>query len=215
MNRNAPTLGLTHEALGGLFSVTQGEEDINDDQDATARWVWDAAVPFAEWLCDNKEIIQNKRVIELGSGTGLVGLAAAKLGAKVTLTDLPTELPLLQYNADQHKDIPVNVCPCSWGNKEHISKLGTFDIILVSDCLYGRDSDVVSLLLLETMRLLSTPSTRILFAYCYRENLLCDLSFFEQASDVFDAKSHKLPPSQIEGGDECEIWMLEYSLKKT
>ena len=214
MNRNAPSLGVSHDALGGLFTVSQGKEEIEDDQDATARWVWDAAVPFAEWLCDNQDVIKNKKIIELGSGTGLVGLAAGKLGGIVTLTDLPTELPLLRENAALHPDIPIEVSPCSWGDVNHISKLGTFDIILVSDCLYGRDTDTVSLLLLKTMQLLSTSSTKILFAYCYRENLLCDLSFFEQAADIFDAESHKLPPSQIQGGEECEIWMLEYTLKK-
>lgn len=38
------------------------------------------------------------RVLELGSGTGVVGLAAACLGAHVTATDLPEALPQLQGN---------------------------------------------------------------------------------------------------------------------
>ena len=41
--------------------------------------------------------LRGSRVLELGSGgTGLVGLAAACLGADVTATDLPTVLPQLE-----------------------------------------------------------------------------------------------------------------------
>ena len=38
----------------------------------------------------------NVHILELGSGTGLVGLSFAQSGASVALTDLPPALPLLE-----------------------------------------------------------------------------------------------------------------------
>jgi predicted nicotinamide N-methyase len=40
----------------------------------------------------------NKRVIEVGSGTGLVGIVAALLGADITLTDLAPQLDIIREN---------------------------------------------------------------------------------------------------------------------
>jgi len=61
------------------------------------RVVWQSGfLPHAEpsiWQ------LQGVRVVDLGTGTGVVGLALAKAGATVVLTDLPHMTPLAEKNA--------------------------------------------------------------------------------------------------------------------
>lgn len=61
----------------------------------TGLTVWDGAVVLAGYLDTVPDELQNRVVVEVGSGTGFVGMAASLLGAHVTLTDLPYCLPNL------------------------------------------------------------------------------------------------------------------------
>ncbi len=67
-----------------------------------------------------KEFWSNKRVIEVGSGTGIVGIAAAvcglitlihdlKLGADIIITDLEPQVKLIQENIDLLHDPNLKV----------------------------------------------------------------------------------------------------------
>ncbi|XP_066550671.1 protein N-lysine methyltransferase METTL21D isoform X2 [Amia ocellicauda] len=68
--------------------------------------VWDAAIVLSKYLeteqfCDPAAGINtwaDKTVVELGAGTGVVGLMAATLGAHVIVTDLEDLQPLLETN---------------------------------------------------------------------------------------------------------------------
>ena len=52
--------------------------------------------------CGHAELVRGQKILELGSGTGIVGITLASLGAQVTLTDTAGLLPLLQSNLNQN-----------------------------------------------------------------------------------------------------------------
>ncbi|CAL1609920.1 unnamed protein product [Knipowitschia caucasica] len=100
--------------------------------------VWDSAVQLSEFLQSLE--LKGKRVIELGSGTGLVGICAARLGAAVTLTDLPRVLPQLQHNVSANAPpggwrLTPAVRPLSWGEDQHVFP-PQWDLVLGADIVY-------------------------------------------------------------------------------
>jgi ribosomal protein L11 methylase PrmA len=152
--------------------------------------LWKAALLLAEQL-DDKEgepkdddddddgviiDVKDKTVLELGAGVGLVGFAAAKLGAKeVVLSDF--EAPLLEALAESVErngsEKTTKVRWLDWradgaSNTEKteppdaflaLEKEDTYDIILGSDCLY--ESHHATLLpKVINKRLSSSPNAR-------------------------------------------------------
>lgn len=89
-------------------------------------------------------------VLELGSGTGLLGLAAAALWkSPVILTDLPNIIPNLKDNAEKNADViaarggSVKVGPLTWGGSgddevdpDLFGQPHQFKIVLAADPLY-------------------------------------------------------------------------------
>lgn len=75
--------------------------------------VWDAAIVLSKYLeteqfCSVQSGVSTwscKNIIEVGAGTGLVGLVAATLGANVTVTDLEDLQPLLQLNIKKNQHL--------------------------------------------------------------------------------------------------------------
>jgi SAM-dependent methyltransferase len=65
--------------------------------------VWDGAVVLAKYLEITHPDLTGRRVLELGAGTGLVGIAAALLGADTLLTDLPYALPNLAAAVERNR----------------------------------------------------------------------------------------------------------------
>lgn len=138
------------------------------------------------------------KVLELGSGTGLVGIAAAiTLGANVTVTDLPHVIPNLQYNADANAEAVaagggnVEVAALRWGKEgdgdvEMIGK--DFDLILASDVVYH---DHLYEPLLYTLRLVmdgenkKKKKTKV-FVMAHLRRWKKESSFFKKAKKLFD-----------------------------
>lgn len=127
--------------------------------------VWDAAVVLCMFLEMGKVDLKGKRVIELGAGTGLVGIVAALLGANVTITDREPALEFLAANV--RENIPpsqqgaVQVSELTWGENLHLYPTGSFDLILGADIVYLEETFPA---LLQTLEHLSSENTVVLLS---------------------------------------------------
>ncbi|KAF5463989.1 hypothetical protein F2P56_014107 [Juglans regia] len=156
-------------------------------------------------------------ILELGSGTGLVGIAAAAtLGANVTVTDLPHVIPNLLFNAEANADVltanggAIRVEPLRWGEADDVKLIGRdFDLILASDVVYH---DHLYDPLLETMRLLllgsaGTENGRAkAFVMAHLRRWKKDSAFFKKAKKRFQVEVlHVDSPSE-----GCRVGVVVY-----
>lgn len=155
------------EILDKLLEISQIEEGD------TGVVVWDAALVLAKYLELRKEDICGKKIIELGSGTGVVGLAAATLGADVIVSDLEDNLQLMKQNISSNQEIisgDIKAEVLVWGDHLKIKKLTAsedFDFVLAADCVYYEQAldDLV-----DTIRQLCTVNTQVLISYEERDS---------------------------------------------
>ena len=154
---------------------------------ATGWLVWPVAVDLCKFFITNPEILKETNILELGSGTGLVGfVCSTSFTRDVVITDLGDGLPMLLENARLNENIfrrpeSVHVRELCWGNKTHIQSLLTefesFDRIIGSDIVYHQDEAVLTALV-ETIICASNANTEVLIAYEDREGMIDDEVFF-------------------------------------
>ncbi|XP_031796918.1 EEF1A lysine methyltransferase 3 isoform X2 [Sarcophilus harrisii] len=110
---------------------------------------------------------RGKKVIELGAGTGIVGILAALQGGDVTITDLPLALEQIQGNVQAN--VPVGgraqVRPLAWGLDQGVFP-EDYDLVLGADIVYLEQTFP---LLLGTLRHLCGPNGTIYLASKMRE----------------------------------------------
>ncbi|XP_062974633.1 protein N-lysine methyltransferase METTL21A [Elgaria multicarinata webbii] len=112
----------------------------NWNQLGVAAVVWDAAVVLCTFLEVESIDLEGRLVIELGAGTGLVGIVAALLGAHVTITDRKAALALLESNVQTN--LPAALQPratvkeLTWGQDLAGFSPGGYDFILGADIVY-------------------------------------------------------------------------------
>jgi len=111
---------------------------------STGSTVWDGALLLTNYLEHScSSLVQGKNILEFGSGTGLVGIAAAHLGAKrVIMTDLPYALPLMQANVQKNivTSTEVECRKCDWFNPPDFSGNDWLaDVVLLADCVWVQE----------------------------------------------------------------------------
>jgi predicted nicotinamide N-methyase len=92
-------------------------QTIGDESGEFQSTVWDAARVFCAYLCSlPHDFWSNKRVLEVGAGTGYCGIVCAMLGADVTLTDLPEGVSVISKNCRLNGvDARCKVFALPWG----------------------------------------------------------------------------------------------------
>jgi len=111
--------------------------------------IWDGALSLANLFAWNERMAQEelmakicgKRVLELGAGTGIVGLTLGRLGAQVTLTDNEPELVELMM-ANVHANSLAHTVVAQHLDWEDVTTYLTeypFDVIVAADVLYEGD----------------------------------------------------------------------------
>ncbi|XP_055496021.1 EEF1A lysine methyltransferase 3-like [Leucoraja erinacea] len=103
-------------------------------------YVWEAGVALCRYFEKQNASFTGKTVIELGSGTGIVGILTTLLGGEVTMTDKPNTLKQIENNvsinipsACRHR---INVQALTWG-EDHARFPTNYDFILGSDIVYS------------------------------------------------------------------------------
>ncbi|XP_049917566.1 protein-lysine methyltransferase METTL21D [Epinephelus moara] len=161
--------------------------------------VWDAAIVLAKYLetkqfydpSSGVNVWAGSSVVELGAGTGVVGLMAATLGAQVTVTDLEELQTLLRVNIQENQALitsgSITAKVLKWG--EDVSDFQPPPhYVLMADCIYYEQSIAP---LVESLKLLSGPETCIICCYEQRTegvNPKVERRFFESLHQSFDCE---------------------------
>ncbi|CAG9312176.1 unnamed protein product [Blepharisma stoltei] len=143
-----------------------------------ANKVWPGNTVFAGWLLGNLEELKNKKIIELGAGSGILSIFLAKHGIDITTSDYnDTEIPVnIAYNCNLNGISVIPHISHSWG--ESIDFSVDFDIVVASDILlyvkqYGN--------LIETLKkLLEKPQSK--FWLSNRRRIDTESSFLDMCT---------------------------------
>lgn len=207
----------------GDTRLTLAQEPGREMQDrGTGGTVWNCAFVMAKYLerlAAQEDLTKWKslRVLELGSGTGIVGLATAVLfrAQELFLTDLPAQLPLMQDNlrnayASAQGEARaalerVRIGTLDWADPGAQVHAGAYDVLIASDCVWPK---VDNSLFVHALRCLTTPRTRVLLAYEYRGGS-CRQTFFAPAEQYFSftriSDEHLHPDYRT---DDIEVYSL-------
>ncbi|KAF5826629.1 putative methyltransferase-domain-containing protein, partial [Dunaliella salina] len=167
--------------------------------------VWDSGVLLAWYLKQylGRPELAGAPVLELGSGTGLVGLAAALCGAQATLTDTHEVVPSLAANvAANAEEIQKAGGAATAAVFDWDSAIGTpafgeaADLshgwILGADLVYSHQQVEPLVAALSALRAAHGPSVRMLLAHKHRSDAVDAALMTSLQAAGFHA--HEIPP---------------------
>ncbi|KPP65650.1 protein-lysine methyltransferase METTL21C-like [Scleropages formosus] len=163
---------------------------IYESIDSYGAIVWPAAVALCQFLENNRKQInlEDKWVLEIGAGTGLLSIVASLLGAWVTATDIPDMLGNLSCNLHRntrgYSKYTPQVAPLCWEQdleQTYPRSVYRYDYVLAADVVYLHNFLDP---LLVTMRHFCQPGTTLIWANKVR--FQSDLQFTDTFKSTFN-----------------------------
>ncbi|GAB1606730.1 protein-lysine methyltransferase METTL21D-like [Argonauta hians] len=155
--------------------------------------IWDSAIVLAKYLesndFDKGKDLNGKKILELGSGTGCLGIVASTFGAQVYITDLESYVPLMHVNIEENREHTtgsIEALTLDWQHSHFTCP--NLDYILVSDCIYYSESVKP---LVDTITRLCEQKTVVLCSYEERttgRNPEFQREFFKLMENHFDVR---------------------------
>ena len=193
------------------YDAVAGEVGTRDggNGDLTGFRLWEAAPHLIGYLDRNRSVVEGRTVLDLGAGTGAVGLAAAALGARKTvLSDADSTVTVASANGWEERgrlatladnvtlngrDDVMSVAALRWGDEAHLSSLCSrwpvgFQTIVASDVLYSpRMYDGLE----ATIRALAAPDAVVVLSYPVRHG--DEYTFMERLRPEFECFGREVP----------------------
>jgi predicted nicotinamide N-methyase len=97
--------------------------------------LWPSSIALAHEIAERADEVRGKRILELGAGTGLPGIVAASLGARVTQTDKhDVALHVCRRNGERNRVPSIDYRAADWAVWDDTTR---YDWIIGGDILYA------------------------------------------------------------------------------
>ena len=177
------------------------QESPSHARECTGTVVWDGALMLLDFFAPLARSFAGKNVVDLGCGTGIVGIALASVGAQVWLTDIGVGVEIAECNVTANARIISNHSgraisqELDWTDSEsHLQSFpsgGFVDFIIACEVVYNNDAFAP---LLQVLLSLSSKATFVYLVLRQRHG--CDTAAFVQgARSNFAVEEISLPSS--------------------
>lgn len=149
--------------------------------------LWDSASRLLGLLGgEYAHLVKGRRVLELGAGTGAVGIGCARIGASyVAVTDLEEVIPQMEANVVLNELKNAEALPLGWGSDPELDRFGNLDLIVLSDVVY--DPELYDLLI-ATLTAIAKRFPDIQVMWGHRHRNPADHQFFAAFAKLFEAE---------------------------
>jgi predicted nicotinamide N-methyase len=181
------------EIKGNKLALLQKPEIQKQDL-GTGGTVWNCAIVISKYFekLSEKENWSDKNVLEVGSGTGIVGITTALTmkPKKLLVTDIEQQLELMTTNVNNVREQIndkteldcISIQEFDWSKDEvKLDPQPPYDIIVVSDCVWPKINNDF---LINALLKVTDEKTLIIQAYEYRGES-CRTTYFKKAEQFF------------------------------